>query len=328
MIISFYDKDLTLQDIVRNWVSLLAVGTYNTMGAFTLELQDTQENSSLVNLWQYCTIDNDNDNVYVITSVNVSDGKIILTGFPATYIFSKRASTNVINNKNSEQAMKSLVDNMTPWDNLVTGELKGLTDTFENQISDKQIIEYLQGIGQATDTGFRVIKQGNQLVFECYKPKVNNSVKYATSLKNVANLDYLLSDNEYYNVAIVAGAGEGNERVTVTAAIGNPTGTERRELYVDARNEQPEEDEVIEAYEARLEKIGLQTLIEKLRIENLSFLVENNDEVKLGDIINVSLDEYGIILQVRVTEEEIINQNNTTTRTISVGTPLKVVRRM
>lgn len=328
MIISFYDKDLTLQDIVRNWVSLLAVGTYNTMGAFTLELQDTQANSSLIKLWQYCTIDNDNDNVYVITSANIAGGKIILTGFPATYIFQKRASTTIIEDKNAEQAMKSLVDNMTPWDNLVTAELKGLTDTFENQISDKQILEYLQGIGQATDTGFKVVKKNKNLVFETYKPSVNNSVKYATSLKNVANLDYLLSDNEYYNVAIVAGAGEGSGRVTVTAMIGNPTGTERRELYVDARNEQPEENETTEAYKSRLEKIGLQKLAEKLRVETLSFLVANNDEVKLGDVVNVSLDEYGIILQVRVTEEEIINQNNTTTRTISVGTPLNVVRRM
>ena len=326
MIISFYGTDLILKNIVRNWVSLLAVNTYNSMGCFTLELQNTPYNAELMQLWNYCTIDNDNENVYVITSANIADGKIVLTGFPATYIFSKRASTTVISNKKAEVAMKSLVDNMSPWDNVITEEIKGLTDTFKNQMSDKQILEYLQGIGQATDMGFRLVKEGQKLVFKTYKPKINNSVKYSTSLKNVANLEYFISDNDYYNYAIVAGSEHGDKRITVTSSIGDTTGVDRRELYVDARNEQPEEGETLEDYKARLERVGLQKLAEHLKIETLYFFVEQNDNVKLGDVINVALEEYGISLQVRVVEEQLINQNNTTEKTIGVGTPMKVRR--
>lgn len=326
MIISFYGTDLILKNIVRNWVSLLAVNTYNSMGCFTLELQNTPYNAELMQLWNYCTIDNDNENVYVITSANIADGKIVLTGFPATYIFSKRASTTVISNKKAEVAMKSLVDNMSPWDNVITEEIKGLTDTFKNQMSDKQILEYLQGIGQATDMGFRLVKEGQKLVFKTYKPKINNSVKYSTSLKNVANLEYFISDNDYYNYAIVAGSEHGDKRITVTSSIGDTTGVDRRELYVDARNEQPEEGEALEDYKARLERVGLQKLAERLKVETLYFFVEQNDNVKLGDVINVSLEEYGISLQVRVVEEQLINQNNTTEKTIGVGTPMKVRR--
>ena len=326
MIISFYGTDLILKNIVRNWVSLLAVNTYNSMGCFTLELQNAPHNAELIKLWNYCTIDNDNDNVYVITSSNIANGKIVLTGFPATYIFSKRASTTVIRNKKAEVAMKSLVDNMTPWDNVVTEEIKGITDTFKNQMSDKQILEYLQGIGQATDMGFRLVKEGQKLVFKTYKPTINNSVKYSTSLKNVANLEYFISDNDYYNYAIVAGSEHGDKRITVTRSIGDTTGDDRRELYVDARNEQPEEGETLEDYKARLERVGLQKLAEHLKIETLYFFVEQNDNVKLGDVINVALEEYGISLQVRVVEEQLINQNNTTEKTIGVGTPMKVRR--
>ena len=326
MIISFYGTDLILKNIVRNWVSLLAVNAYNSMGCFTLELQNTPYNAELMQLWNYCIIDNDNENVYVITSANIADGKIILTGFPATYIFSKRASTTVISNKKAEVAMKSLVDNMSPWDNVITEEIKGLTDTFKNQMSDKQILEYLQGIGQATDMGFRLVKEGQKLVFKTYKPKINNSVKYSTSLKNVANLEYFISDNDYYNYAIVAGSEYGDKRITVTSSIGDTTGVDRRELYVDARNEQPEEGETLEDYKARLERVGLQKLAEHLKVETLYFFVEQNDNVKLGDVINVALEEYGISLQVRVVEEQLINQNNTTEKTIGVGTPMKVRR--
>lgn len=326
MIINFYDKNLELITVISRWVSLLGVNTYNTMGAFTLELRSNSNISRLMKDFFYCTIDNDNENPYIVMSAQSVDGSVVFTGFPCTYIFSKRASTEVISDKNAEQAMKSLVDGMTPWDNLTTAPVQGLTDVFDNQISDKQVLEYLQGIGQATDTGFRVSKDGKNLVFKCFKPSVNNNVKYATSLRNVANLEYFKSDNNYYNVAIVAGAGEGSNRVTVTATIGNPVGTDRRELYVDARNEQPKEGETTDDYKQRLAQIGLQKLTEMLKVETLNFLVKEKDEVKLGDIINVSLDEFNISIQARVVEEQILNENNTTVRTISVGTPINIRR--
>ena len=326
MIISFYDKNLELITVISRWVSLLGVNTYNSMGAFTLELRNNSNTSQLMRDFFYCTIDNDDENPYIVMSAQSVDGSVVFTGFPCTYIFSKRVSTTIIKNKNAEQAMKSLVDGMTPWDNLTTAPIQGLTDVFDNQISDKQVLEYLQGIAQATDTGFKVVKDGKNLVFKCFKPSVNNNVKYSTSLRNVANLEYFKSDNDYYNVAIVAGAGEGSNRVTVTAMIGNPTGTDRRELYVDARNEQPEEGETTNAYKQRLAQIGLQKLTETLKVETLHFLVKESDDVKLGDIINVSLDEFDISVQARVVEEQILNQNNTTVRTISVGTPINIRR--
>ena len=326
MIISFYDKNLELITVISRWVSLLGVNTYNTMGAFTLELRNNSNISRLMKDFFYCTIDNDDENPYIVMSTQSVDGSVVFTGFPCTYIFSKRASTVVAKNANAERAMKSIVDGMTPWDNLTTAPAQGLTDVFNNQISDRQVLEYLQGIAQSTDIGFKVVKDGKNLVFKCFKPSVNNNVKYSTSLRNVANLEYFKSDNDYYNVAIVAGAGEGSNRVTVTAMIGNPTGTDRRELYVDARNEQPEEGETTNAYKQRLTQIGLQKLTETLKVENLHFLVKESDDVKLGDIINVSLDEFDIGIQARVVEEQILNENNTTVRTISVGTPINIRR--
>jgi ribosomal 50S subunit-recycling heat shock protein len=289
------------------------------MGAFTLEVRSNANISRLMKDFFYCTIDNDDENPYIVMSAQSFDGNVVFTGFPCTYIFSKRASTTVIKNKNAEQAMKSLVDNMAPWDNLTTAPVQGLTDVFNNQISDKQVLEYLQGIGQATDTGFKVVKDGKKLVFKCFKPSVNNKVKYSTNLKNVANLEYLKNENDYYNVAIVAGSGVDDNRISVVATIGKPTGVDRREIYIDARQEQPKEEETIEDYKQRLWQIGLQKLTEKLKIENLHFFVKQSDNVKLGDVIKVSLEEFDMNIKARVVEEHLLNEKNTTTRTIVVS---------
>lgn len=322
MIVSFYNKNLELITAISRWVSLLGVNTYNTMGVFTLEIRNNSNISKLMKDFFYCTIDNDDEHPYIVMSAQSLDGNVVFTGFPCTYIFSKRASTRVIRNKNAEQAMKELVDSMTPWDNLITETAQGLEDVFENQISDKQVLEYLQGISQATDMGFKVVKEGQNLVFKCFKPTLNDSVKYATSLHNVSNLEYFKSDDDYYNVAIVAGEDEGSNRKTVTATIGNPVGTDRRELYVDARHIQSEEGEMTDSYENRLIQFGLQKLFEKLSVEKFNFLVKESDNVKLGDIVNVSLEEFNLIVQARVTEEQILNEKNTTTKTISLS-PLK-----
>jgi Holliday junction resolvase RusA-like endonuclease len=294
------------------------------MGAFTLEVRNNSNISQLMKNLFYCTIDNDDENPYIVMSAQSAEGNVVFTGFPCTYIFSKRVCTDVIKNKNAEQAMKALVDNMSEWDNLITAPIEGFSDIFTNQVSDKSILEYLQTIGQATDTGFKVIKEGKKLVFKCFKPQINNSVKFGTSLKNVFELEYTKNDNKFFNTAIVSGAGEGSNRVTVIVSIGEPVGTERREIYIDARSVQPQEGETDENYRERLASWGLQKLAEKLKIETLKFVVKENEKVKLGDIINITLDEFDITLQARVVEEEILNQKNTTVRTIMVGTPLNI----
>lgn len=328
MILTFYNKNLEITGIITQWKSLYFSNTYNSMGSFNLELNAHNNSADFERLWEYCTIDYDNENVYVITSVNAIGSSIVLTGFPATYIFSKRVSTTVISEMNAEQAMKKIVDEMSPWDNVITADSKGIEDVFQAQISDTQVIEYLQTIGQATDIGFRLVKKGQKLVFESFKPPINYSIKYSTSLKNVANLDYFVSENEFYNVAIVAGAGEGANRITEIATIGNPTGTSRRELYVDARNEQLKEGETIIAYRKRLQQIGLKKLVDQIRIETLSFFISNDDMVSLGDVVDVYLEEYKTYIQARVVEIETINEGNTTVKTIQIGTPIKTTRRV
>ena len=330
MILTFYNKNLEITGSITRWKSLYFSNTYNTMGSFVLEISAQNNASDFYRLWEYCIIDYDNDNVYIITSANVVNKSIVLTGFPATYIFSKRASVQVVGNEKAETAMHKVVQTMSPWDNLIVDDEIGYTDVYNHSMSDSSVLDYLQSIGEASDMGFRVVKRGSNLVFKCFKPTLNTSVKYSTSLKNVANLDYLVNENDFYNTAIVAGAGEGENRITVVAyktLDGTiPQGTERREIYVDARNEQPKENETDSTYKNRLKKLGLKKLAKMNKTENLSFFIANDDSVALGDVIDVYLEEYKIYIRARVVEVETINEGNTTVKTIQVGTPIKVIR--
>ncbi len=57
----------------------------------------------------------------------------------------------------------------------------------------------------------------------------------------MGGIAYSVTTNGYKNVAVVAGAGAGDARITVRAGNTSATGADRREMYVDARQEQPED---------------------------------------------------------------------------------------
>ena len=67
-----------------------------------------------------------------------------------------------------------------------------------------------------------------------YAQTENPYVVFSPKFENIANSNYLESKKEYKNVALVAGEGEGAERKTTS--VGEGSGLERRELFVDARD--------------------------------------------------------------------------------------------
>ena len=89
-----------------------------------------------------------------------------------------------------------------------------------------------------------------------------------------------LSDTDYANVALVQGAGEGNERATVWVGDVNATGSDRREMYIDARDIKPEEDKnetsTSQSYLAKLADRGGEKLLAQLRTGSIEFDVDDD----------------------------------------------------
>lgn len=88
-------------------------------------------------------------------------------------------------------------------------------------------------------------------VFEQYVPTnhcINNAdgnspVVFDTNLGNLENIVYELDATKSKTVALVAGEGEGDDRIVIETGDDQLSGLERVELYVDARDLQMEEQE-------------------------------------------------------------------------------------
>lgn len=323
---SIYDINLNRIGVLSTWISIVWEESYNSDGSLQIEVQQTNEAATLLKVDRYAGIQ-ESKTLMIIKAVQIENGEIIASGYPAISVLSERVSTEVVSNQNAEEALRKLISSVDHWTRLELGNVAGITDKFTAEKSDASLLEYCQVIAQSVDMGirFRHDKKEKKLLFECYKPPLNENAKYSTSYGNMGNIKYSVSTANLKNVAVVAGAGEGSSRVTVVAGRTDLTGSDRREMYVDARSEHPEKGESDESYRARLVRYGEEKLVGQSKIENFSFTLDDN-KLSLGDIVTCNVLEIGVKLKVRVTGIRMTSQNNVTKVEASVGTPI-ILRR-
>ena len=139
--------------------------------------------------------------------------------------------------------------------------------------------------------------------------------------RNLSRVRLVADTSQYRNVAVVAGEGQGEDRIVVV--VDRSDGQERRELYVNAADltsryttENPdgtiqEHTMTPEEYAARLEARGLQAMAETLVGSSLtaelaqSMLLFGQD-YELGDILPLSLARYGVQVKARLSKVTIV----------------------
>ena len=256
------------------------------------------------------------------------DANLVVSGYPATWLLTKRVSAAVIKEQNAEQAMRALVSAMQPWPRLELGTEYGFDTTFDKQTSGGTVFDYCQTIGQACDLGFRIVLDGTgsskRLLFECFRPTFDPNNRFSPKWGNLLNAGWSFADTDYANVALVQGAGEGSARATVWVGDVDTTGSDRREMYIDARDIQPDEDKgettTSESYLQRLADRGGEKLLAQLRTGSIEFDVDD-DALQVGDVLSASLPQLGYTAMVRVADIITQSQDSGTTRTIRLGTP-------
>lgn len=324
MKVKVYDKDLVKKTDFFNWISLLWECPYNKTGKFIISLGATKENVSAVDIDNYLMYDEDETNtVMIVKSKQIVQGVLTLTGFSLDWIFSKRVSNVRITEANAESAIHDLVSTMEPWDHVELGASAGLTDIYNGEIEKTDLLDYIQNMTQACDIGYKFIKNNDRLVFTLYKPGQNQNVKFAQALGNLTSETYLITDQDYANVALVVGETRDDEVITEYAGETTKTGIERREIIVNGSRQ--EEDESETNYRKRLRAEGIAELAEQIKYEEIGFMA--NDNVFLGEVIPVYLDKLGLSVVSRINCIRTKHQNGKITKTIEVGEPISIKRR-
>lgn len=159
--------------------------------------------------------------------------------------------------------------------------------------------------------------------------RANNAVStvmFSQSLSNIANTDYIVDRSKLRNTVYIAGEGEGADRkwynidVNSDVTFGERKGWNRKELWVDARDIQSEQDNK-KLTDAEYEELMKQRADEKAKDNDLSeeYTATVTDITKqytykkdynIGDFVTVADEELGMEIDAQITNVIITRQDD------------------
>lgn len=333
------NKSLDVIAIVDVYESIIWTERYYEYGDFELYTAMTQD------LLNYIKTDNyiqrvGSDRVMIIEEIRIdtdseTGNHITVTGRSLESILDRRVvwSQTTISG-NLQNGIKKLVNEniISPskeerkisnfiFKDSTDSQITGLT--VEAQYTGDNLYDVISKVCEEKSIGFKVsLNESKQFVFELYAGADRSYeqtnypyVVFSPNFDNIINSNYLESKENLKNVALVGGEGEGTARKYL--AIGNTSGLDRRELFVDARDISSEGEDgqtlTTEQYNELLKQRGNEYLADYTDLVSFEGAVETNIMYKYGvdffdgDIVQIA-NEYGHEAKVRILEV-VISEN-------------------
>ena len=322
-----FDQTLTAIGSISNFVSMVWEEGYDTTGVFQFVVNKTPHSIDLLKEGRFLSIP-DSDTLAFIRTVDDKDDQLWVYGIESKGILGYRVAAEraVCNNQYVEARLLHYIGEWCgDYDFLTVPAAEGLTATLDSEYSYASVLELCSDWCTKVGYGFRLVfdKATHKLVVKIYDGDVNSDVKFSRFFGNMSEAKMLVTGDDFYNCAYVAGAGTGTDRVVVFVdESGGFSGLYKRVMYVDARDIQLQSGETQEEYEARLAARGSEKLAKKQLVRSVSFKTPAKDYGRLytlGDIIPVSIPEYGYNENVRIKKVRFTYESNTRTVDLTIG---------
>lgn len=248
------NKNLQPVGLIDSFKSCIWVNRYNEIGDCEIYIDANEENLQLLQKGYYLVREND-EMVCRIKKIEIDtdseDGDFLtVTGYDAKDYLDQRIIWGTMSiDGNVEEAIRQMIDETicNPSINsrkllkqngeqlLYLGDIAGFTENTTEQNSYKVIGEKIREYCKTFNWGYKVILINNALYFILYKgTNRSNYVVFSDDFENLQSTKYIEDDSKLGNVALIGGEGEGSERTR--ESIGNNSGVDRYEVFVDARD--------------------------------------------------------------------------------------------
>lgn len=199
--------------------------------------------------------------------------------------------------------------------NLVLGEYKNLGNKKTIQITGDNLLDKIYELCKEDELSISLDFdfEAKKSTFNVWKgldrrdtQNINSWAIFSNNFENLTDDSYSFDKTKHKNFAYVYGEGESDKRFLVE--VDNTNGSERKELYVDARDLQKDESMSESEYIEMLKARGFEKLEECNLVETSTFTVNPLSNLKyktdfdLGDYAIYRNDELGILLENRIVE--------------------------
>ena len=325
------NKNLEITGIISSFQSVIWNMQYFSRGDLELVVPATQKNLDLLKPGNFLIRgidikDSTLKNVMIIESRSIEEKEdkgylLTVRGKGLKNILSQRIVWSQLNYEEEtvENIIRDVIDkNVINPDNvdrkiekLYLTNVKGFTETTTLQLFSENIAEWLESVCTQYGYGWDIYIKNGHFFFDLYKgtDRSYNSespVVFSPSFDNLYSSKYDSSLENYANVALVGGEGEGTAKKTVY--IGSASGLDRFEGYIDGSSVASNEGYILEQpYEDMLRSYGEEHIKEYQVKETLEGTInafgmyQLDRDFFLGDIVQVTNDK-GIISTPRITE--------------------------
>ena len=329
------DDKFKVLGVIDNYECLMWQRNYYKSNTFSMQIIPTFEQFELLKKGNILLkIDDTKEAMYIdhreLEENDEGIEVLVVSGYSLTQWLDRRITLyKEVEKGNAETVIRNYVNRhcINPVeanrriDNLIQGIDNTLGPVINYSSHYNQLLDEAKTISKANELGYKINLDldNKQYVFEVYQgldrsinQNANSKAIFSTEFENVTNQKYIDSDNNYRNMVLVAGAGEGVNRKTLTLGTENK-GLDRYELFVDARDisdtEQQGEDEVsipIEEYNKLLEVRGKEKLSECAKVETFDCTLINVNSLiyrvdfDLGDKVSIINKKWGLMLNERI----------------------------
>lgn len=351
MDIDVFTQDYEYLGVISTPTSIMYTEKFQTLGTFELHLPINPINTSLIKEENVLLFDKTEKIAGIIgiirkTKANETTDELVVKGSlceeylyrricwglysksgKAADVIKDMVTTQVISPEDPDRAIPDIV--IDP-----TRESVGPSVSFQN--TGSVVGDNIEKLCGSNSLGFkmRFDASNKQMLFYVYEG-TNRTIQqklvppciFSSGYENILSSSYSSNSQDYRNVALVAGEGQGLERKMVT--VGTASGKSRKEVFIDARDLQStntdgmtlSEDEYFELLKQR----GNSKLSELKKTESFDCVVNAignvryNKDYFLGDTVTISDAELGIQLNAVITEAEHAHDSNGESLYITFG---------
>lgn len=322
-----YDTDLTLLGVIDDAESAIWTPRYYKPGDFELYLRASSQAAALLKK-DYYVRKADSDSLCIVEHIEIQEDEeegdhYIISGRDLKSLLGRRIiwAQTTLNGKVEQCLRRLILENAieTTPERVIPGLTLGpesqLPDSMKKQMTGTNLLEAIQDICITYQYGWDVLFLDGAFSVVFYKGENrsysqtdtdNPYVVFSSEFDNLISSVYTQDTSQYKNVALVAGEGEGKARKKTI--VGEASGLDRYELYVDARDVSSNEGEISDAdYLAQLSGRGMEKLEAASREESFEAVVDNTNlyimgkDYFMGDIVTVR-NKYGVSANARVVE--------------------------
>jgi hypothetical protein len=325
---------------IDNYESLMFNRSWHGIGQFELRLNRYKKYADTLVKNNLILIGSDLNKVFIVKHREIEldeNGKItenwLIKGYALKSIVAQRITTPPIHtaydnkNGNAESVMKHYINTnlVNPVDskrkipqlviaqNLQRGDNISYSSRYKNLGEEISTLSLVSGLGWDVTLDidnklwvFDVLQGSDLTVNQSVLP----SVIFSPQFESLKSMQYVQSELNYKNVAIVAGQGEGVDRRIVE--VGDHAALNRHEIFIDARDvEEVDENErpipinqIVQALEYR----GQQQLAELIQEEYLEGQILTNSPFRYqidfdyGDLTTIQNTDWGVTMDARITD--------------------------